>query len=101
MGTSEDSASAENKSEAITAANECPAGRLTAVDKDGRQHEPVYEPSIEILQDPKRKSARESSSRAGIPIESSDGTSYEIRNRVVLCAAVPRRITVLRRGAYC
>jgi len=82
---SEDSASAENKSEAIIAANECPAGRLTAVEKDGRQHEPVYEPAIEILQDPEEEVSAGIFVKGGIPIESSDGTTFEIRNRVVLC----------------
>lgn len=82
---SEDSASAENRSEAIIAANECPAGRLTAVEKDGRKHEPAYEPAIEILQDPEEEVSAGIFVKGGIPIESSDGTTYEVRNRVVLC----------------
>lgn len=82
---SEDSASDENRSEAIIAANECPAGRLTAVEKNGRKHEPAYEPAIEILQDPEEEVSAGIFVKGGIPIESSDGTTYEIRNRVVLC----------------
>ncbi len=82
---SEDSGTAYNKSEAIIAANECPAGRLTAVEKDGTMHEPELEPAIEILQDPEEEVSAGIFVKGGIPIESSDGTTYEIRNRVVLC----------------
>lgn len=80
-----DSADAFRKAEAIIAANECPAGRLTAVEKDGTVHEPVYAPAIEILQDPEEHVSAGIFVKGGIPIESADGTVYEIRNRVVLC----------------
>lgn len=73
------------RSEAILAANECPAGRLTALEKDGTAHEPVYSPGIEILQDPEEHVSAGIFVKGGIPIESADGTVYEIRNRVVLC----------------
>ena len=81
----EDSASEYHRSEAIIAANECPAGRLTAVEKDGTVHEPVYEPGIEILQDPEEHVSCGIFVKGGIPIESADGSRYEVRNRVVLC----------------
>ena len=81
----EDSASEYHHSEAIIAANECPAGRLTAVEKDGTVHEPVYEPGIEILQDPEERVSCGIFVKGGIPIESADGSRYELRNRVVLC----------------
>lgn len=81
----EDSASEYHRSEAIIAANECPAGRLTAVEKDGTVHEPVYEPGIEILQDPEEHVSCGIFVKGGIPIESADGSQYEMRNRVVLC----------------
>ena len=81
----EDSASEYHHSEAIIAANECPAGRLTAVEKDGTVHEPVYEPGIEILQDPEERVSCGIFVKGGIPIESADGSRYEVRNRVVLC----------------
>lgn len=42
----------ENRVEAIHAACDCPAGRLTSVDKSGIEHEPVYNPSIDVIQDP-------------------------------------------------
>ena len=81
----EDSESKFRHDEAVIAANECPAGRLTAVDKDGTVHEPEYEPGIEILQDPEEKVSAGIFVKGGIPIESADGTLYELRNRVVLC----------------
>ncbi len=81
----EDSASEHHRSEAVIAANECPAGRLTAVEKDGTVHEPVYEPGIEILQDPEEHVSCGIFVKGGIPIESADGSRYEVRNRVVLC----------------
>lgn len=73
------------RSEAILAANECPAGRLTALDKDGTSHEPEYTPAIEILQDPEEQVSAGIFVKGGIPIESTDGSIYEVRNRVVLC----------------
>ena len=81
----EDSADAFRHSEAVIAANECPAGRLTAVEKDGTIHEPFYEPGIEILQDPEEEVSAGIFVKGGIPIESANGTVYEVRNRVVLC----------------
>ena len=73
------------KNEAILAANECPAGRLVAAEKDGNQHEPEYEPSIDILQDPEEGVSAGIFVKGNIPIESSDGHIYEVRNRVALC----------------
>ena len=81
----EDSASEFHHKEAIIAANECPAGRLTAVEKDGTIHEPDYSPAIEILQDPEERVSAGIFVKGSVPIESSDGSEYEIRNRVVLC----------------
>ena len=73
------------REEAIIAASECPAGRIVAYDKTGKAIEPEYEPSIEILQDPEQKASAPISVKGNIPIESSDGYTYEIRNRVTLC----------------
>jgi CDGSH-type Zn-finger protein len=74
-----------NREEAITAASECPAGRLTAVTKAGALIEPAYEPAIEILQDPERGAICGISVKGNIPIESAAGVLYEKRNRAVLC----------------
>ncbi len=75
----------ESRSEAIIAANECPAGRLTAITKTGQMCEPAYEPSIDILQDPEQNASCGIFVKGYIPIESSTGDAYETRNRVVLC----------------
>ncbi len=73
------------KEEAIAAANECPAGRLVAVNKEGKQIEPKYEPSVDILQDPEEGVSGGIFVKGNIPIEFSDGHINEQRNRVVLC----------------
>ena len=77
--------SERNIREAIRAASDCPTGRLTAVDKNGRRIEPEYEPSIQILQDQEEGVSSGIFVRGGIPIEAADGSEYEVRNRVVLC----------------
>ncbi|NLX63802.1 MAG: iron-binding protein [Clostridiaceae bacterium] len=75
----------ENIQEAIRGACECPSGRLVARDKQGNEIEPEYEPSIDIIQDYQMKVSGGIFVKGRIPIESSDGSTYEIRNRVVLC----------------
>lgn len=73
------------KDEAIRAASECPSGRLVAVQKDGEMIEPDLEPSIDIIQDPQEGVSGGIFVKGYIPIESADGETYEVRNRVVLC----------------
>ena len=63
----------------------CPAGRLVLLNKEGKAIEPEFEPSIIIIVDPVKKVIGPLWVRCGIPIESSDGTVYEVRNRVTLC----------------
>ena len=70
---------------AIEEAANCPSGRLLVWDKDGNPIEPEYEPSIELIDDPNTGMNGPFWVRGGIPIESADGTIYEIRNRVTLC----------------
>lgn len=70
---------------AIKAASDCPTGRLVAVDKQGNLLEPDYEPALEILQDPQKKVSGPLFVKGKIPIESSDGYIYEVRNRAALC----------------
>ncbi|OLN32898.1 hypothetical protein DSOL_1344 [Desulfosporosinus metallidurans] len=81
----ENSNNPKYREEAIIAASECPAGRLVAYDKTGKAIEPEYEPSIEILQDPEKEASGPIFVKGNIPIESSEGYTYEIRNRVTLC----------------
>jgi len=71
--------------EAIRAACDCPAGRLTAVDKDGTIIEAELVPEIDIIQDPERGASAGIFVKGYIPIESADGSVYEVRNRAALC----------------
>jgi CDGSH-type Zn-finger protein len=58
----------------------CPSGRLAhAPTVDAEALEPEFEPSIAVIRDGPLWV------RGGIPVESSDGTTYEVRNRVTLC----------------
>lgn len=70
---------------AIEEACDCPSGRLVAWDQDGKAIEPDFEPSIGLVEDTQAGKMGPIWVRGGIPIESADGTTYEIRNRVTLC----------------
>lgn len=84
-GLTEHSDDGTNREEAVIAASDCPAGRLTAVDKAGNIIEPSYEPAIDIIQDPEEGVSGGIFVKGNIPIEASDGQEYETRNRVTLC----------------
>lgn len=67
-------------------AGHCPAGRLVLWDKEKEEvFEPPFSPSIGIIEDPGIHVSGPIWVKGGIRIESADGTSYEIRNRVTLC----------------
>ena len=74
-----------DRREAVRAAAECPAGRLTAVTKAGQPLEPEYVPAVEVLQDPEQGVSAGLFVKGGIPVESAAGFTYENRNRIVLC----------------
>ena len=64
----------------------CSAGRLIIWDKrEKKVCEPDFEPSIGIVEDPGIRVSGPIWVRGGIRVESADGRSYEIRNRVTLC----------------
>ncbi len=64
----------------------CPGGRLLIWDKkEKKMYEPDFEPSIGIIEDPGIRVSGPIWVRGGIRVESADGKSYEIRNRVTLC----------------
>lgn len=70
----------------IKGACNCPSGRLVFRDKaTGEVVEPVFEPSIGIIEDPGQNVGGPIWVRGGIPVESADGIRYEVRNRVNLC----------------
>jgi len=81
-----DSDDAKSKEIAIQEACNCPSGRLVVWDKTtGKPIEPRFEPSISLAKDPEEKVSGPIWVKGGVLLESSDGTKYEIRNRVTLC----------------
>lgn len=75
----------QSDKDAVKEANLCPSGRLVIFDKNGNMLEDELEKSISILEDDGLKLSGPIWVRGGIRIESSEGKSYEIRNRQTLC----------------
>ena len=76
----------EARQTAIEEAMICPSGRLVLWDKKtGKPFENEFKPSIVMVHDKQKKCQGPIWVRGGIPLESSDGTQYETRNRVTLC----------------
>jgi CDGSH-type Zn-finger protein len=74
------------KKNAIENACDCPSGRLVVVDKvDDKTIEPPLDKSIGLIEDPGIGVDGPIWVRGGIPVYSSDGQLYEVRNRVTLC----------------
>jgi len=64
----------------------CPAGRLVVWDRQtGKAIEPNFEPSLGLIEDTEKRVGGPIWVRGGIPVVSSDGQTYEVRNRVTLC----------------
>ncbi len=63
----------------------CPSGSLVAYEKSGRAIEPELEPSLGIVENPAAGFSGPIWVRGGIPVESVDGFTYEVRNRMTLC----------------
>ncbi|VVB51860.1 Iron-binding zinc finger CDGSH type [uncultured archaeon] len=71
---------------AIQQAGMCPSGRLTACDKKTKKAlEPVFEQEITLVEDPEENVSGPIWVKGGVPIKASDGSEYEVRNRVTLC----------------
>jgi CDGSH-type Zn-finger protein len=70
---------------AIEQAGNCPSGRLVVLDKEGKEIEPDYPPSIVVVEIPERGVSGPLWVRGRIPVESAEGITYEVRNRVSLC----------------
>jgi CDGSH-type Zn-finger protein len=71
---------------AVEEACSCPSGRLVECDKKtGTVFEKEFEQSISLVEDPQNKVSGPIWVKGGVPVESSDGSTYEIRNRVTLC----------------
>lgn len=76
----------EAKKIAIEEACNCPSGRLKAIDKKTSQPiEPNFPPSISVTEDVPAQVSGPLWVKGGIPIESSDGSIYEPRNRQTIC----------------
>jgi CDGSH-type Zn-finger protein len=74
------------KETAIQEIHDCPSGRLVALDKKtGKPLEPSFAQSIGVVFDPARECRGPLWVKGGVPVESADGTVYEVRNRVTLC----------------
>ncbi len=63
----------------------CPSGRLVLIDKSGNSVEPELEKEISILEDNLAGVSSAIWVKGGIPIQSSKGFVYEVRNRITLC----------------
>ncbi|MBI2907073.1 MAG: CDGSH iron-sulfur domain-containing protein [Chloroflexi bacterium] len=81
----EQSSDPEARKTAIEEAGDCPSGRLVEWEKDGAAIEPEFKPSIGVVKVPEEDKLGPLWVRGGIPIESVDGATYEVRNRVTLC----------------
>jgi CDGSH-type Zn-finger protein len=67
-------------------AHDCPSGRLLIKNKKTQQViEPKFEPSIGLVEDPAIGVSGPLWVRGCIPVESTTGKTYKIRNRVTLC----------------
>ena len=81
----ENSGDKKAKKTAIQEAADCPSGRLVAVDPVTGELEPAFKPGISLVEDPHRKSSGPLWVKGGIPVRSSKGFTYEVRNRATLC----------------
>jgi len=82
----EESDDMEKRKMAIEIASNCPSGRLVVWDtKLVKEIEPKFEPSIAITDDELAGTTGPIWVRGGIPVISSDGYHYEVRNRMTLC----------------
>jgi CDGSH-type Zn-finger protein len=71
---------------AVEEACACPSGRLIVKDKEAeRVIEANLEKSIGLIEDPAMGVSGPIWVRGGIPVESADGKTYRVRNRVTLC----------------
>jgi CDGSH-type Zn-finger protein len=80
---------------------ECPSGRLVALDNaTGEASEPEYPPSIGLIEDPAQECSGPIWLKGGVPVISSSGSQYEIRNRVTLCRCGASRNKPFCDGAH-
>jgi CDGSH-type Zn-finger protein len=80
------SADPEKRRIAIEETCDCPSGRLVVLEKQTKNIiEPKFAKSIGLIEDPAMGVSGPIWVRGGVPIESADGKTYRVRNRVTLC----------------
>jgi CDGSH-type Zn-finger protein len=80
---------------------QCPSGRIVAWDiAAGAAIEPELPASIVIVEDPQENISGPIWVRGGIEIVGSDGTAYEVRNRVTLCRCGQSKIKPFCDGTH-
>ena len=76
----------EAKKIACEEAGDCPSGRLVVENnKTNEVVEPKFEQSLSLVEDPAMGVSGPIWVRGGVPVESAEGKTYKIRNRVTLC----------------
>jgi CDGSH-type Zn-finger protein len=91
----------EAKRIAVEEAGNCPSGRLVIWDENGKAIEPKFVTSLALVQDPQEDMNGPIWILGGIPVESADGSIYEIRNRVTLCRCGKSANKPLCDGSHC
>jgi CDGSH-type Zn-finger protein len=80
------SGATEKRRTAIEEACDCPSGRLVILDKKAKKTvESNFEQSLGLIEDPAMGVNGPIWVRGGVPVESADGKTYQVRNRVTLC----------------
>ena len=78
--------SVETVEQDIEEACSCPSGRLVECDKKTEKvFENEFAQSISLVEDSQNKVSSPIWLKGGVLVESSDGTTYEVRNRQTLC----------------
>ena len=76
----------EKKQIAIQESCDCPSGRLVLLDRETcKLIEPYFKKSIGLIEDPMMGVSGPIWIRGGVVVESADGKTYKVRNRVTLC----------------
>ncbi|MDR2039727.1 MAG: CDGSH iron-sulfur domain-containing protein [Bacteroidales bacterium] len=79
------SESTEGKEIAVYQCENCPSGRLTAVEKNGKKIEPKLPQEINVIEDVAAQIHGPLWVKGGIEITDANGKPYPVRNRVTLC----------------
>lgn len=90
----------ETKDWVIQQCADCPAGRLTAVTKEGKVLEPELPQEVSLLDDTSFAARGPIWVKGGIAIEDADGKIYPVRNRVTLCRCGRSKSKPLCDGAH-